>query len=440
MDSNEKRKRTRRRKSREDNPLDAYLRQIAKEGAGKPLSESLAEGAPLKDLIGRFVEIALEEEMRDHLGYERHDRLEGKDEPSGRRSNTRNGTSTKRLRTSHGETEVDVPRDRQGSFEPAIVPKYGTITKDVEDRVVSMYASGMTTREIQGHVTDLYGIDASEMFVSRIVERLDPMLTEWRNRPLESCYPVVFVDALHQKVRQQAGVTSSAVYVVSAYGEEGTMDVLGVYVAPEGYSTAESASFWHHVLVTLEKRGLADILILCADQLTGLEQAVASVYPRARYQPCVVHVMRSSLRRVPWSERKKVARELKKIYQAPSFEAASQAFEEARQLYETRYPGLVRQWASVLPRLADLWQYSAPLRKLVYTINPIENINRQVRKVTKNRGVLPNPDSALRLMTLVLQRIDARNQKRQRPDWTRIARELPIHFPDRLPNDWGFRI
>jgi transposase-like protein len=417
-----------------------YLREIAREGAGKPLSESLSEGSPLKELIGRFVEIALEEELRDHVGYERHDRLEGKTEPGDRRTNTRNGRSRKRLRTSHGETEIEVPRDRQGTFEPAIVPKYGTITREVEDRVVSMYASGMTTREIREHVGELYGIEASEMFVTRIVEKLDPMLAAWRSRPLESLYAVVFVDALHQKVRHQTGVTSTAVYVVSAYGESGMMEVLGVYMAPEGYAAAESASFWHQVLVSLEKRGLADILILCADQLTGLETAVASVYPRARFQPCVVHVMRSALRHVPWSERKKVARDLKTIYQATSYELAEEALDTVCTLYGTRYPGLVRQWTAVLPRLGDLWHYSAPLRKLVYTINPIENINRQVRKVTKNRGVMPNPDSALRLMTLVLRRIDERNQKHARPDWPRIAQELAIHFPDRVPENWGLRI
>ena len=421
-------------------PLEAYLQKIAKEGAGKPLSESLVEGSPLKELIGRFVEIALEEEMREHLGYERHERLDGQAEPGQRRSNTRNGQSGKRLKTSHGETDIRIPRDRQSRFEPQIVPKYGTITQEVESRLVSMYASGMTTREIRRHVTELYGIDASEMFVTRIVERLDPMLAEWRSRALEDVYGVVFVDALHQKVRHQTGVASTALYVVSGYGEQGVMDVLGLYMAPEAHSPAESASFWHQVLVELEKRGLKDMLIVCADQLTGLEEAVESVYAQARFQPCLVHIMRTSLRRVPWSDRKTVARELKKIYQAATYEGAEEALERLRECYEHKHPALVRQWTSILPRLSDLWHYSVPLRKLVYTINPIENLNRQIRKVTKNRGVLPNPESAMRLMTLVLMRIDDRNKKRMRPDWPRIAQELAIHFPDRLPKNWGIRI
>ena len=438
---NQPKKRGRRKKVDAPNALEAYLREIAKEGAGKPLSESLTDESPLKQLIGRFVEIALEEEMSQHLGYAPHQRLEAstEEEPQ-RRRNTRNGRSRKRLKTSHGEAEIRTPRDRDGSFEPQIVPKYGTITREVEDRVVSMYAAGMTTREIQSHVRELYGFEASEMFVSRIVERLDPMLTEWRNRPLERVYAVVFVDAIHLKVRHQSGVRSTAAYQISGYGEAGTMEILGLYMAPEGHSPAESASFWHQVLVELEKRGLEDILILCADQLTGLEDAVASVYPQARFQPCVVHIMRSSLRRVPWTERRGVAKELKRIYQAATYQQAEAALERVRELYDRTHPTLVRQWTSVLPRLSDLWHYSAPLRKLVYTINPMENLNRQVRKVTKNRSVLPNPESALRLLTLVLTRIDSRNRDRARPDWPRIAQELTIHFPDRLPENWGLRI
>jgi putative transposase len=445
MDLNEQSKNKKRPRRKKDDappdPLEAYLRQIAKDGAGKPLSESLTEGSPLKQLIGRFVEIALEEEMREHLGYDPHERQSttSEDQSPQRRQNTRNGRSRKRLRTSHGETEIHVPRDRAGAFEPEIVPKYGTITREVEDRVIAMYAAGMTTREIQSHVQELYGFDASEMFVSRIVERLDPMLADWRGRPLEAVCAVVFIDAIHLKVRHQTGVTSTAAYLISGYGEAGVMDVLGIYMAPEGHSPAESASFWHQVLVELEKRGLRDILILGADQLAGLEQAVESVYPRARFQPCVVHIVRNSLRRVPWTERKAVAREIKRIYQAATYEQAETALDELRTLYGKRHPAVVRQWTSTLPRLSDLWHYSTPLRKLVYTINPMENLNRQIRKVTKNRGVLPNPESAMRILTLILTRLDNRARQRVRPDWPRIANELSIHFPDRLPENWGLR-
>lgn len=433
------------RPKRPKEPLDPFqhrIRDIGRAIAGKPLSEALTEDSPLKELIAEIVQAAFDEEMREHLGYEPHERQKASEDApeETRRRNTRNGHSRKRLKTSHGETEIEVPRDRQGSFEPHIVPKYGSITREVEDRVISMYAMGMTTRDIRDHVRELYGLKASEMFVSRIVERLEPILAEWRGRPLEAIYPIVFIDALHTKQRHAIGVASTAVYVVNGYGEAGGMDVLGLYMAQEGETTGESASFWHQVLIELEKRGVKDIMIVCADQLSGLEEAVASVFPQARFQPCIVHAMRSSLRRVPWSERKIVAREIKEIYQAPTYDRAEAALEHVRELYGRRYPAVVRQWAALLPRLSDLWNYSTPLRKLVYTINPMENVNRQIRKVTKNRGVFPNRESALRLLTLVLMRIDQKNKKRVRPVWTRIVQELAIHFPDRLPENWGLRI
>jgi transposase-like protein len=302
-----------------------------------------------------------------------------------------------------------------------------------------MYASGMTTRDIQAHVEELYGFEASEMLVSRLVERLDPELAAWRSRGLEAIYGIVFVDAIHLKVRHASGVKSTAAYQVCGYGEGGTLELLGVYMAPEGYSPAESASFWHQVLVELEHRGVQEMLIVCADALTGLDKAIEAVYPRASLQPCVVHLMRGSLVLVHHSERKPVARELKRIYQAPTYEAAERALEEVEALWGKRYPHLVAKWTEALPHLAKLYQYSMPLRTLVYTTNPIENINRQIRKVTKNRGVMPNVDSALRLLTLVVRKIDEAGQGRRRPDWSRISKELAIHFPGRLPQTWGLR-
>lgn len=427
-------------------PLEAYLQEAAKGAAGKPLSESLTPDSPLKKLIGRFVEVALEEEMRQHLGYDHHERRpSGSSSGATPRKNTRNGYSKKRLKTSYGQTHVQVPRDRQASFEPVVVPKYASVTEEVEARTLAMYAQGMTTREIQRHVEELYGFQASEMFVSRLTERLDPELAAWRARPLEATYAVVFIDAMHLKVRHAAagaaaGVHSTAAYTVTGYGENGTHEILGLYMAPEGTSPSESASFWHQVLVELEKRGLEQILILCADGLTGLEEAAGAVYPQARFQPCLVHLMRTSLRHVAYTERKAVARQLKHVYQAPTYESAEQALDRFALAHRDRYPAVVRLWQEKLPALAALFSYSEPLRKLVYTTNPIEGVHRQVRKVTKNRGVLPNVASAMRLLTLVLRDLDQRQRKRARPDWRRIVAELHIHFTGRLPQDWGRRL
>lgn len=437
----EGKKRTKRTRSKSEQafeePVEAYLKKAAKQMAGKPLD--LSEDSPLRQLMGRLVELTLEEEMTEHLGYEPHERQKAEEVGTTRRRNTRNGHTRKQLRTSEGPAEIKVPRDREASFEPKVVRKRGTLSQEMERRVVAMYASGMTTRDIRAHVEDLYyGYAVSDMFVSRVVERLEPELVAWRSRPLESHYAVVFIDALHMKVRHPTGVASTALYQVAGYGESGQLEILGLYMAPEGVQ-AESATFWHQVLVELERRGVEDLLIVCADQLAGLEAAVASVYPKAHYQPCLVHIIRNSLRRVPWSERKAVARDVKRIYQAATFEEAEQELQRLSTLYEGRFPALVRQWRQALPRLSTLWRYSTLLRKLVYTTNPIENNNRQVRKVTKNRGAFPNRESALRLVTLVLMRIDERSRTRTRPDWTRIVRELEIHFPNRLPENWGFR-
>lgn len=422
-------------------PIEEYLSQIAKQAAGKPLSESLTQDSPLSQLIGRVVEMAYAEELNQHLGYERHERAV---EPTGgpkRRKNTRNGSYAKTLKTSHGATTVEVPRDRDGSFEPQIIEKHRGMTAEMEARIVSMYACGMTTRDIQGHVEQMYGLETSPMFVSRVVEKLEPELKAWRNRPLEPVYPIVFIDAMHLKVRHSHGVRPTATYQICGYNESGHLDILGLYIAPEENGTSESASFWHQVLLELEGRGVVDLMIVSADGLSGLEQAVEAVYPSARFQPCVVHLTRNSFKLVSYKDRKKLATQLRAIYQAPTYEAAELALDELEAQWGRQYPGVVEQWKRHLPRLANLWTYGKALRKLVYTTNPIENVHRQLRKVTKNRGVMPNIDSATRLLTLVCMRLNDKeqNKQRRRNDWRQILRELHIHFGDRLPTDWGHR-
>lgn len=450
---NPQKKPRRPRRDRQDaDPLDQHLRALVRQARDR--GQSLTPESPLRELIGRFVEIALDEEMHEHLGYERHQRQPRTDDanteaetpaaeaeaPGRRRTNTRNGYTTKRLKTSHGTTEIQVPRDRQAEFEPQIVSKYRSITREVEDRVVALYASGTTTRDIRAHVEELYGFEASEMFVSRIVERLDPELRAWRTRALEPIYAVVFIDGLHLKVRHAVGVRTTAAYLVTGYGESGQREILGLYIADEAEGTAESAAYWLKVLSDLEKRGVKQILILCADGLSGLPESVAVVYPQAAFQPCVVHLMRASLKQVPYSERRAVAQALKAIYQAVSFEAAEAALAAFEASYGVRYAGIAQQWRRALPRISALWNYSPALRRLVYTTNPIEALNRQLRKVVKTRGVLPSTSSALRLLTLAVMRLEAKPPKRPRPDWPRIVGELHILFGHCLPEDWGHRL
>lgn len=443
--------RSQKKRSRKEEPDDSNivppeLQELfyaaVKEAAGKPLS--MAPGSPLGRVIGAFVEHCLAEEMEAHLGYAAHERQKVPGTPvESRRKNTRNGSSTKRLKTSMGTTKIAVPRDRADEFAPQIVPKYATMTAEIEQRVIAMYAHGMTTRDIAEHVRELYHFEASENFVSRLTERIDPELAAWRSRPLESIYAILYVDAVHLKVRHANGVASTAVYIVSGYAESGCHEILGIWIAPSDHSSGhgESASFWQTVLIELEKRGCHRVLMVCSDGLTGLSEALASVYSAAHHIPCIVHQMRASLRTVPYQYRKEVARHLKPIYQAPSYQAAETALVAFTATYGITYPTIVRQWETLLPRLANLWRYSQPLRRMVYTTNPQENINRQIRKVTKSRGAMPSIDSALRLLTLVVRKIDQRGTVHHppRPDWSRIVDELHITFADALPTDWGRR-
>ena len=417
--------------------LDAYLDEMAAEAAGRPLSESLAAGSPFSQLIGRFVELAYQHEMDEHLGYAPHARrLDG--EPA--RTNARNGSSQKTLKTSHGHVEVSVPRDRDSSFEPRVVAKHRRVTEEIEARVLALYAAGMSTRDLREQIAQMYSVEIDGDFVSRLLDGLEPELVAWRNRALEPIYPIVFIDAVHLKVRHDSGVEPTAVYIASGYGESGRMGMLGVWMAPQG-ETSESASFWHRALVEMRGRGMEDALIVCADGLTGLEEAVGAAYPRARFQPCVVHMVRASLRQVSYKERSAIAAGLRAIYKAPSYEAAGLALQKFAKEWGHRHPGVVAQWEANLPRLLNLWDYGKGLRRLVYTTNPIENTNRQVRKVTKTKGSFPNVGSALRLVTLVLRDVDAKAQgkKSARHDWIRILAELHIHFSDRLPKQWGYR-
>lgn len=441
-----KKERSRKGRSRQGLSLPEGVQEVfdraVKEAAGKPLS--MAPGSPLGEVIGAFVEHCLAEEMNEHLGYQPHERLTVETPEGGsRRANTRNGYASKQLKTSMGSTQIDVPRDRDASFSPRVLPKHQPMSAEIEERVIYMYSHGMSTRDIAEQISGLYHFAASKDFVSRLVERLDPELTAWRNRALEEVYAIVYIDAVHLKIRHPNGVKSTAAYIVSGYGESGSHEVLGVWIAPSEHSAAhgESASFWQSVLMDLHNRGLTTLLLACTDSLSGLVEALQAVYPAAQHMPCVVHQVRSSLSLSTWTQRRSLASDLKDIYTAATYALAELALEALRQRYGSSMPRVVAQWEQLLPRLADLWRYSPGLRTMVYTTNPQENINRQVRKMTKARGAMPSIDSTLRLLTLVLRDVDhkARNSPQVRRDWKRIIQELHIHFPGVLPSDWGHR-
>lgn len=420
--------------------LANMLEQKAEEAAGRPLESG--PGTPLADVIGTFIELSMDAEMREHLGYPPNEKVKPEAGGDSRRSNTRNGHSRKKLKTSYGTTEIQQPRDRTGSFVPKIVERYKGVSPEIEPRIISLYASGMTTEEIAAHVRELYGNAMSKSAVSRIIEAIEPELRSWRNRPLESLAAVLYLDAVHMKVRHSLGVRSTAVYIASAYFESGQLEVIGVWTAAsDAGAHGASGSFWFEALNDLRNRGLTTVLFACSDGLSGLQEAIETVWPMAQIDPCIVHAVRSSLRYVPYKQRKEVAGALRAIYTAPSYELAETALDTLDVTYRRHHPTVVRQWRELLPRLRSLWALSPSLRKIVYTTNPLENINRQLRKVTKNRGVMPSSESALRLCSLVLRTINDRTQRRTvRPDWPAIVNELHARFGDQLPTDWGHRL
>lgn len=404
--------------------LEAILAPLARNAVAEKQSLAQAmQAGPLAQLIGRFVEIALQAEMTHHLSSPPPE-LESV-------HNTRNGSFPRQLKTEFGQVEITRPRDRNASFEPAILPKNGQITDTISAQIVSLYTRGMTTRDITKHLREMYSAQFDDDLVSRVVERVEPELIAWRNRPLPGVFACVFVDCIYLKVRQEAGVENTAVYVAMGYDAQGMQHILGIWIPSDG-QTSESASFWHAILLEIKRRGVEDVFILCSDGLAGMEQALEAVYPRTRFQTCVVHLVRNSTRDVPHKYRTQVCNDARAIYQAVSFEVAHEALKELKSNWGSKFPQLVKVWESAMPKLENLWQYSDPLRKLVYTTNSLENVNRIIRKGTKTRSSFPNRESALRLVTLILRQTHE-SYKRQRSDWGTIHRELEIHFKDRMP-------
>lgn len=409
--------------------LEQLLTPIAQQAVEQEmtLGEAMHSG-PLAQLIGRFVEIALQAEMDQHLGYgwgQRQKAQQGQE-------NLRNGYSTRQLKTELGAVTIEKPRDRQGTFESQLLPSHGQLSDTLTQQILSLYTRGMSTRDIQHHIQNMYHLDIDSDLVSRVVAKVEPDLIAWRSRPLTSTWACVFLDAIHLKVRQPTGVESTAVYVAIGYDCEGARHILGVWMAPEG-QTGESAHFWHQALLELKNRGVQDIFILCADGLQGLEEATQLNFPKARFQPCVVHLIRNSMKYLPYDQRKEVATKLKTIYLARTFEAAQDALKVLKDTYGAKEPHLVRVWEEALPRLENLWTYGEALRRMVYTTNIIENMNRQIRKSTKTRGSFPSIPSALRLVTLVL--IEAQESyKKRRGDWQEIRTELVFTFSSRVPS------
>ena len=374
-----------------------------------------------KLMVGEMLENGLEGELDDELGYTKYD-YRNKDG-----ENSRNGYSKKTLKTSFGETEIKVPRDRDGEFEPQLVKKnQTTLTGDIEEKILSMYAKGMTTSDIEAHIQDIYGLECSDSTISRITDKILPVVREWQSRPLEEIYAVVFMDAIHFHVRSEGQIVKKAVYIAIGINMNGLKEVLGMWVGEN-----ESAKFWLSVMNGLKNRGLQDILIACVDGLTGFPAAIEAVYPKTEIQQCVIHQIRNTTRFVSYKDIKALMADLKKVYAAIDEQTALAELENFDEKWGNKYPKIAISWRDNWANLSTYFKYPQEVRTLIYTTNAIEGFNRQLRKVTKNKGVFPTYDSLLKMLYLAMMDITKKWTGKRR-EWGQIHSQLEIFFADRL--------
>ncbi|OFB66304.1 transposase [Synergistes jonesii] len=380
--------------------------------------------AMLRDLLGDTIQQMLEAEMDDHLGYSKYDYKNKHTDDS------RNGYSPKTVTSSAGDIPIDVPRDRKGDFEPQSVKKNQTDISNIEDQVLSMYAKGMTTRDISAHLQSIYGVDASAEMISRMTDRILPIAKEWQNRPLAKKYAVVFMDAVHFNVRQDGRTVKKAVYVAIGTRLDGHREVLGLWVGGN-----ESAKYWVGVLNEIRNRGTEDIFIISVDGLTGFADAISAVYPKAEVQRCIVHQIRYTTKFVSYKDIKAFMNDLKGVYQAPTLEQAEEGLDRLEEKWGSKYPSSVASWRNNWPQLSAYFKYPYELRRMIYTTNQIENYNRQLRKVTKTRTIFPSDDALLKLLYLATMDITEKWTGRDR-DWSKILSQLCIYFEERIePGD-----
>ena len=372
----------------------------------------------LKDLLGDTMEQMLKAELDEHLDYEYGEKPLS--------LNTRNGSSKKTVKSSYGNIDLNIPRDREGSFEPQALKKYQKDISNIENQIISMYAKGMTTRDISTHIKEIYGFGISESMVSKITNKILPTIEEWQNRPLEKVYPFVFLDAIHYHVRENNIVVKKAVYIALGYNTEGYKEVLGMWVGEN-----ESSKYWLLVLNQLKERGLEDILIVSTDNLSGFSQAIESVYPKTEIQKCIIHQIRNSTKFVSYRDIKELMKDLKTVYKASTEELALSNLDIFEEKWGKKYPMCVNSWRNNWAELATYFKYPEGIRKLIYTTNSIENFNRQLRKVTKNKTIFPS-DYALQ-KSLYLAMVDASSKWTSRiRGWDQILSQLSIFFKGRI--------
>ena len=402
------------------NPIRKELLDELLAGYANPEDLTRPEGI-LKRLTGALVERALAAEMTDHLGYE-------PGAPEGQGSgNSRNGAGKKTLRTDQGEVTVDVPRDRNGTFVPQLVKKHQRSFKGFDDKILSMYARGMSVRDIQAHLAEIYGTEVSPDLISSVTNAVVEEVQAWQVRPLDAVWPIVFLDALVIKVRDQGVVQNKSAYIALGMGVDGHKEVLGIWL-----ESTEGAKFWLKVISELKNRGVQDILIACCDGLKGFPQAIEAVFPKTVVQTCIVHMIRNSMRFVGWAQRKAVCAELRNVYSAPTEQAGLAELDAFETKYAQRFPAIASSWRGNWERVRPFFDFPADLRRLIYTTNAIESLNFQLRKVTKAKGHFPSDEAATKLLYLALRNAEKKWTMVPR-FWNSALNQLVIYFPGRLP-------
>lgn len=402
-------------KSKADELLDQLIAQC------KTREDIVGKDGLIKQLTKRAMERALSGELTAHLGYEAHERAE---EP---RSNTRNGTTPKTVLLQDGSMELEIPRDRDGSFEPQLIRKGQRRLEVMDQQIIALYARGITTREIQAHLQELYGVEVSPALISTVTAEVSAEVQAWQNRPLDAMYPIVYFDALFVKSRQGGMASNRAVYLALAINLEGHKELLGMWI-----NDSEGAKFWLSIFTELQNRGMRDCLVACADGLKGFPEALQAVFPRASAQLCIVHKVRSSLRYVPVKQRKTIAADLREIYSAPSVSAAEAALDRFAERWDEHYPLISKLWRRDWSVLSTFFDYPPEIRKVIYTTNAIESLNYSLRRVLKNRGAFPDDASVMKVLYLAIQRA-AKKWTMPLHNWGAALNRFAIMFPDRMP-------
>jgi putative transposase len=410
------------RKKKEKNPMielndqERALVSLISEECASPADLT----SKLKHLFAGALEKMLEAEMDEHLGYEKNS---NQGDNSG---NSRNGYGKKTIKSEWGESEISMPRDRSGTFAPRVIEKRQTRTDDIEARVLAMYAKGMSTRDIEDHLRDIYGVDVSAGLISRITDKIMPAVAEWQSRPLDAIYPIVFLDGIVFKVRKDAKVINKCLYTVLGINMEGRKEILGIWM-----SKNESASFWTTVCNELKNRGVEDILIACRDNLSGFSTAIGTVFPKTEQQLCVIHQIRNSTRYVPYKDIKAVMADLKRVYGAPTLDGAEYRLEEFREKWDKKYPQIAKSWENNWTELSTYFKYPEEVRRLIYTTNAVEGFHRMLRKYTKTKTTYPTDDAVRKSVYLSIQEI-AKKWSMPIRDWGVIIGQLMVFFEDRL--------